>query len=46
MCANLSGRQFAGVDLMKEIAAALETSGLKASNLKLEITERRWSARS
>lgn len=39
MCANVSSRQFAEANLMKEIAATLEKTGLSASNLKLEITE-------
>ncbi len=39
MCANVSSRQFAEANLMKEIAATLEQTGLSASNLKLEITE-------
>jgi diguanylate cyclase (GGDEF)-like protein/PAS domain S-box-containing protein len=39
MCANVSSRQFAEANLMQEIAATLETTGLSASNLKLEITE-------
>jgi diguanylate cyclase (GGDEF)-like protein/PAS domain S-box-containing protein len=39
MCANVSSRQFSEANLMKEIAATLEQTGLAASNLKLEITE-------
>jgi diguanylate cyclase (GGDEF)-like protein/PAS domain S-box-containing protein len=39
MCANVSTRQFADADLLKEIAAALDRAGLPASHLKLEITE-------
>jgi diguanylate cyclase (GGDEF)-like protein/PAS domain S-box-containing protein len=36
---NLSGRQFSQADLIDQIASALRESGLKAGNLKLEITE-------
>jgi EAL domain-containing protein (putative c-di-GMP-specific phosphodiesterase class I) len=39
MCANVSSRQFADAALLGEIAATLETTGLAATNLKLEITE-------
>src|SRR5919112_1919208 len=36
---NLSGRQFSQADLIEQISSALRESGLKAANLKLEITE-------
>ncbi|HEX8188043.1 MAG TPA: EAL domain-containing protein [Pyrinomonadaceae bacterium] len=36
---NLSGRQFSQADLIEQISGALRESGLKAANLKLEITE-------
>ncbi|HEX8146149.1 MAG TPA: EAL domain-containing protein [Pyrinomonadaceae bacterium] len=39
MSVNLSGRQFSQADLIEQIASALRESGLKAANLKLEITE-------
>ncbi len=39
MSVNLSSRQFSQVDLIDHIASALRDSGLKAGNLKLEITE-------
>ena len=39
MAVNLSARQFADVDLLKDIAAALEESGMKAELLELELTE-------
>ncbi|MET0647191.1 MAG: EAL domain-containing protein [Pyrinomonadaceae bacterium] len=39
MSVNLSGRQFSQADLIDQIASALRESGLKAANLKLEITE-------
>ncbi|HWS86657.1 MAG TPA: EAL domain-containing protein [Pyrinomonadaceae bacterium] len=39
MSVNLSGRQFSQPDLIEQISAALRESGLKAANLKLEITE-------
>jgi diguanylate cyclase (GGDEF)-like protein len=39
MCANISSRQFAEGDLVAEIAAILEQTGLAPSKLKLEITE-------
>jgi diguanylate cyclase (GGDEF)-like protein/PAS domain S-box-containing protein len=39
MCANISSRQFADGDLVGEIAAVLEQTGLAPSKLKLEITE-------
>jgi diguanylate cyclase (GGDEF)-like protein/PAS domain S-box-containing protein len=39
MSVNLSGRQFSQADLIEQIASALRESGLKAGNLKLEITE-------
>ncbi|HEX8291974.1 MAG TPA: EAL domain-containing protein [Pyrinomonadaceae bacterium] len=39
MSVNLSGRQFSQADLIEQISSALRESGLKAGNLKLEITE-------
>ena len=39
MAVNLSARQFADADLLKDIAAALEESGMKAELLELELTE-------
>jgi diguanylate cyclase (GGDEF)-like protein/PAS domain S-box-containing protein len=39
MCVNVSCRQLADVDLAGEIEAILESTGLEASRLKLEITE-------
>ena len=36
---NLSGRQFSQADLIEQISSALRESGLRAANLKLEITE-------
>ena len=39
MSVNLSSRQFSQADLIEQIAGALRESGLKAGNLKLEITE-------
>ena len=39
MCVNISSRQFASADLMAEIEAILEQTGLAPSSLKLEITE-------
>src|SRR3989475_259193 len=39
MAVNLSARQFADEDLVKDIAAALETTGLQPELLELELTE-------
>ena len=39
MSVNLSSRQFSQADLIERISSALRESGLKAGNLKLEITE-------
>jgi len=39
MCANVSNKQLADAGLMTAIAATLTDTGLKAANLKLEITE-------
>ena len=39
MCVNMSSRQFASADLLAEIEAILEQTGLAPSSLKLEITE-------
>jgi diguanylate cyclase (GGDEF)-like protein/PAS domain S-box-containing protein len=39
MCVNVSGRQLAHVDLASDIEVVLHETGLKASCLKLEITE-------
>ena len=39
MCVNMSSRQFVGADLIAEIEAILEETGLAPSSLKLEITE-------
>ena len=39
MCANLSSKEFADIDLMKGVSNILELSGLGSSYLKLEITE-------
>jgi diguanylate cyclase (GGDEF)-like protein/PAS domain S-box-containing protein len=39
MAVNLSARQFADEDLLKDIAEALEKSGMKAELLELELTE-------
>jgi diguanylate cyclase (GGDEF)-like protein/PAS domain S-box-containing protein len=39
MCANVSTKQLAYAGLMTDIAATLRTTGLLATNLKLEITE-------
>lgn len=39
MCANLSSKEFADIDLMKGVGNILEISGLGSSHLKLEITE-------
>ncbi|MDT5268997.1 MAG: hypothetical protein QOH49_1183 [Acidobacteriota bacterium] len=39
MSVNLSGRQFSQADLIEQISSALREAGLKAVNLKLEITE-------
>ncbi|HEX8723586.1 MAG TPA: EAL domain-containing protein [Pyrinomonadaceae bacterium] len=36
---NLSSRQFSQADLIEQVSKALRDSGLRASNLKLEITE-------
>ncbi|HEX8352756.1 MAG TPA: EAL domain-containing protein [Pyrinomonadaceae bacterium] len=36
---NLSSRQFSQADLIEQVSSALRDSGLRASNLKLEITE-------
>jgi diguanylate cyclase (GGDEF)-like protein/PAS domain S-box-containing protein len=36
---NLSSRQFSQADLIEQISSALRESGLRAGNLKLEITE-------
>ena len=39
MAVNLSARQFADEDLVKDIAATLESSGMKPELLELELTE-------
>jgi diguanylate cyclase (GGDEF)-like protein/PAS domain S-box-containing protein len=39
MSVNLSSRQFSQADLIDQISSALRESGLRAGNLKLEITE-------
>ena len=39
VCVNMSSRQFASADLIAEIEAILEETGLASSSLKLEITE-------
>jgi diguanylate cyclase (GGDEF)-like protein/PAS domain S-box-containing protein len=39
MCVNISSRQFVGADLVAEIEAILQETGLAPSSLKLEITE-------
>ncbi|MBI2297292.1 MAG: EAL domain-containing protein [Betaproteobacteria bacterium] len=39
MAVNLSARQFADEDLLKDIAAALEQSGMRPELLELELTE-------
>ena len=39
MAVNLSARQFADEDLVKDIAAALESTGLQADLLELDLTE-------
>ena len=39
MAVNLSARQFADDDLLADISAALETSGMKPELLELELTE-------
>jgi len=39
MAVNLSARQFADEDLVKDIAEALENSGMKPELLELELTE-------
>ena len=39
MSVNLSGKQFAQPDLVYRLKAILQTTGLKAESLKLEITE-------
>jgi len=39
MAVNLSARQFADEDLVKDIAAALESTGLQPGLLELELTE-------
>jgi predicted signal transduction protein with EAL and GGDEF domain len=39
MSVNLSSRQFSQTDLIDQISSALRDSGLRAANLKLEITE-------
>jgi diguanylate cyclase (GGDEF)-like protein/PAS domain S-box-containing protein len=39
MAVNLSARQFADEDLVKDIAAALESTGLRPELLELELTE-------
>jgi diguanylate cyclase (GGDEF)-like protein/PAS domain S-box-containing protein len=39
MCVNVSGRQLAHVDLASDIELVLQETGLRASCLKLEITE-------
>jgi diguanylate cyclase (GGDEF)-like protein/PAS domain S-box-containing protein len=39
MAVNLSARQFADEDLIKDIAAALESTGMKPGLLELELTE-------
>jgi len=39
MAVNLSARQFADEDLLKDIAAALESTGLQPELLELELTE-------
>jgi diguanylate cyclase (GGDEF)-like protein/PAS domain S-box-containing protein len=44
MCANLSSRQLANADLMTQIAATLQSTGLTPANLKLEITEHAFIA--
>ncbi len=36
---NLSSRQFSQTDLIEQVSSALRDAGLKAANLKLEITE-------
>lgn len=40
MCVNVSYRQFIGNDFVRDVAAALEESGLPPECLELEITER------
>ncbi|MFN2414488.1 MAG: putative bifunctional diguanylate cyclase/phosphodiesterase [Pyrinomonadaceae bacterium] len=39
MSVNLSSRQFSQADLIEQVSSALRDAGLKAANLKLEITE-------
>jgi diguanylate cyclase (GGDEF)-like protein/PAS domain S-box-containing protein len=39
VCVNMSSRQFTSADLISEIEAILEETGLASSSLKLEITE-------
>jgi diguanylate cyclase (GGDEF)-like protein/PAS domain S-box-containing protein len=39
MSVNLSSRQFSQTDLIEQVSSALRDAGLKAANLKLEITE-------
>ena len=39
VCVNMSSRQFTSADLISEIEAILEETGLSSSSLKLEITE-------
>jgi diguanylate cyclase (GGDEF)-like protein/PAS domain S-box-containing protein len=39
MSVNLSSRQFSQTDLIEQVSSALREAGLRASNLKLEITE-------
>jgi diguanylate cyclase (GGDEF)-like protein/PAS domain S-box-containing protein len=39
MAVNLSARQFADEDLLEDIAAALESTGLRADLLEVELTE-------
>ena len=39
MCANLSSKEFADIDLMKGVGNILQIAGLGSSYLKLEITE-------
>ena len=39
MCVNMSSRQFTSADLISDIEAILEETGLASSSLKLEITE-------
>jgi EAL domain-containing protein (putative c-di-GMP-specific phosphodiesterase class I) len=39
MSVNLSSRQFSQADLIEQVSSALRDAGLRAANLKLEITE-------